>query len=64
MGVFISPYDNVNVVAWDVTEENPNSGPMWGNRPTYFIYYSYGTQKTDLSFTIDVEVNYRRNNMY
>ncbi|XP_026466461.1 endoplasmic reticulum metallopeptidase 1-like [Ctenocephalides felis] len=55
MGVFISPYDNVNVVAWDVTEENPNSGPMWGNRPTYFIYYSYGTQKTDLSFTIDVE---------
>ncbi|XP_015914135.1 endoplasmic reticulum metallopeptidase 1 isoform X2 [Parasteatoda tepidariorum] len=55
--VIISPRAGVTLSKWNVTKEPPLRSLDWVDRPTYFIFYSYGEYKEPWSFSIDLTVS-------
>ncbi|GBM24991.1 Endoplasmic reticulum metallopeptidase 1 [Araneus ventricosus] len=51
----ISPRKGVSLTKWSLTEE-PLRSLDWVDRPTYFLYYSYGEYTEPWTFSIDLAV--------
>lgn len=58
MGVFLSPASHMQMVNWTYLDNKvPESGPLWqGDRETYFIFYNYGYNIENKSFTFSVTI--------
>ncbi|XP_050425475.1 endoplasmic reticulum metallopeptidase 1-like [Adelges cooleyi] len=52
----ISPYNDVKLKDWSVSNSKPFEGPRWNGRPTYFIYYSCANDIVPWDFWVDLEV--------
>ncbi|XP_044738212.1 endoplasmic reticulum metallopeptidase 1-like isoform X2 [Chrysoperla carnea] len=58
MALFISPKPGSKLIGWSFLDEIPPSGPLWNDRPTYFVIYGRGkeTRNDDWVFHLDIEV--------
>ncbi|KFM82889.1 Endoplasmic reticulum metallopeptidase 1, partial [Stegodyphus mimosarum] len=56
MTVVISPRSGITLPKWSLTSDTPLRSLDWRDRPTYFIYYSYGEYKEPWKFSIDLKV--------
>lgn len=56
MGIMFSPVVGVELTSWDIMKEVPLEGPLWNNRKTYFIYYSYGLSPVPFTFSLDLKI--------
>lgn len=57
MDVHISPFNGVELVAWNFTEEIPSGEPKWKGRPTYVVNYGGGYNRTEWIFWLEFKVN-------
>ncbi|GFS53073.1 endoplasmic reticulum metallopeptidase 1 [Nephila pilipes] len=55
VNAIISPRKGVTLTKWSLTEE-PLRSLDWVDRPTYFLYYSYGEYTEPWTFSIDLSV--------
>lgn len=55
MALFVAAKHSAKIVAISLIEEMPAKASMWGDRPVYFILYTYGKEAKPLRFTVDVE---------
>ncbi|GFY53967.1 endoplasmic reticulum metallopeptidase 1 [Trichonephila inaurata madagascariensis] len=55
VNAIISPRKGVSLTKWSLTEE-PFRSLDWVDRPTYFLYYSYGEYTEPWTFSIDLTV--------
>ncbi|GFV53100.1 retrovirus-related Pol polyprotein from transposon TNT 1-94, partial [Trichonephila clavipes] len=53
VNAIISPRKGVSLTKWSLTEE-PFRSLDWVDRPTYFLYYSYGEYTEPWTFSIDL----------
>ncbi|KAG8179332.1 hypothetical protein JTE90_011596 [Oedothorax gibbosus] len=60
--IVMSPRPGVQVTKWSFTDNTPLRSRDWVDRPTYFLYYSYGEYTEPWTFTIDlmVDQNYKK----
>uniref|UniRef100_T1IR32 FXNA-like protease n=1 Tax=Strigamia maritima TaxID=126957 RepID=T1IR32_STRMM len=56
MGVFLSPSIDTLLADWSFADGVPGTGPRWGDRSTYFVYYSRGEDPPQWSFWIDLKL--------
>lgn len=56
MTVVLSPKRNVDLVNWTLSNDDPLQGLKWQDRPTYFIYYSYGEYSEPWEFSLLLKV--------
>ena len=59
MTLFVSPYAGVELKSWSFLSGDPLKGPNWKNRSTYFVYYSYGSDRQLWNFWMEFEVRTR-----
>ena len=59
MVIIVSPGPSAILRKWNLYDQTPRpSIPKFQNRPTYYIYYSYGAKRAPLSLTMDFEVSF------
>lgn len=56
MGLILSPYNNVKLLRWSIDPNTPLKGNKFGNRDTYFVYFSYTNPSVAWNFFLDFEV--------
>lgn len=56
MGLMVSPVKESELLRWSILDEPPLSGPKWGGRETYFVYFSYADKPKEWVFSIDLRV--------
>ncbi|XP_027845862.2 endoplasmic reticulum metallopeptidase 1-like [Aphis gossypii] len=52
----LSLYDGIKLKDWSLSDGEPLKGPLWNDRPTYFVYYSCANDIIPWDFWIDIEV--------
>ncbi|XP_046828607.1 endoplasmic reticulum metallopeptidase 1-like isoform X1 [Vespa crabro] len=56
IGIILSPYKDVHLEKWSISNMEPLKGPMWNGRETYFIYYACASDCIPYTFSIELNV--------
>ncbi|XP_043681351.1 endoplasmic reticulum metallopeptidase 1-like isoform X1 [Vespula pensylvanica] len=56
IGIILSPYKDVHLEKWSISNKEPLKGPMWNGRETYFIYYACASDCIPYTFSIELSV--------
>lgn len=56
INLFLSPYPGVELKGWSLLAEPPLKGPTWKGQPTYYVYYSHGSEPEPWNFWVDLQV--------
>lgn len=57
IGIIISPYKDVHLEKWSISNKEPLKGPTWNGRETYFVYYACASDCTPYTFSIELNVS-------